>query len=72
MRWRQLSRSAQYRKALRTTILPTLTAEQANMKLHTIYLLNRERIGCISGKDHAELLADLRALHLTILEALNI
>ena len=42
------------------------------MTIRCIYLLNRERIGCISGKDHAELLADLRALHLTILEALNI
>ena len=42
------------------------------MTIRCIYLLNRERLGRIDGRDHAELLAALRVLHLTITEALSI
>lgn len=42
------------------------------MTIRCIYLLNLERIGRIDGRDHAELLVALRALPLTILEALTI
>jgi hypothetical protein len=42
------------------------------MSIRTCNLLHWELIGRISPKDHAELLADLRALHLTVIEALII
>ena len=42
------------------------------MTIRCIYLLNRERIGRIDGRDHAELLAALRVLHISLIEALTL
>ena len=42
------------------------------MKLRTIYLLARERLNRITPAEHFELLAVLRTLDLTIVEALEI